>query len=172
MLLKMEYFQPFWCYVDEQSVEETTNVCKRKYKLFINRMPLIQEVLYFFVSTSKDYTNHNLTFSVTEKEWLYLIKDSLTSRPTQYLSGCSHFDIRKICTENESDLMNKRKHNHLACVAYLPDTKQHLMRKCFENLRYQRLNPKEKTNLKDVSDILSHTVSDKELQNFFATFNI
>ena len=168
----MEYFQPFWCYVDEQSVEEFTNVCKRKYKLFINRMPLIREVLYFFVSTSKDYTNHNLTFSVKEKEWLHLIKDSTTSRSTQYLSGCSHFDIRKICTENESDLMNKRKNNDLACVAYLPNTKQPLIRKCFENLKYQRLSPKEKTNLKDVSDILSNTVSNKELQNFFAAFNI
>lgn len=168
----MEYFQPFWCYVDEQSVEEFTNVCKRKYKLFINRMPLIREVLYFFVSTSKDYTNHNLTFSVKEKEWLHLIKDSITSRSTQYLSGCSHFDIRKICTENESDLMNKRKNNDLACVAYLPNTKQPLIRKCFENLKYQRLSPKEKTNLKDVSDILSNTVSNKELQNFFAAFNI
>lgn len=168
----MEYFQPFWCYVDEQSVEDFTNVCKRKYKLFINRLPLIREVLYFFVSTSKNYTDPELTFSVTKDEWLCLIENSITSNSTKYLYDCSNFDIRRICIENESDLITKKLNNHIACVAYLPVTKQNLIRNCFENLRQKRLSPKEKSNLKNVSDILSNTVSNEELQNFFSTFNI
>jgi hypothetical protein len=167
MLNKFEYFQPFWCYVDEQSLEESTGVCKRKYKLCVAVMPFISEVLYFFVSTSKNSTNPNLTFYVDENEWLNLVEKG------KYLRGRAHFDIRRIVNESKDILTQKFTAGQIACVARLPDTKKDLIKQCFDNLRNQQnLSPYEQKNLKQIGDLLPDAILSQEARSFITHFNI
>lgn len=161
----MNYFQPFWCYVDEQSVEASTQKCKRKYKLFIDRLPFIREVLYFFVSTSKNTTAEHLTFCVEEVEWENLIPP--------YLKGTSRFDIRRIVQENEDELTQKLVKRQLACVARLPDSKKADIRVCFNALlRHDNLSPYEQRQLKNITDLLPDDTINKDVKNFIQRFNI
>ena len=53
-------------------------------------MPFISEVLYFFVSTSKNSTNPNLTFYVDENEWLN------RSYALRLAHECTHYETLRL----------------------------------------------------------------------------
>lgn len=106
-------------YRDEKSVEDFTGLCKRKYKLYINRLfSSTLDVHAFLVSTTRESAcQRSLTVKMQAGDWI--------DCDHGFVQVASYFDIKKVDVLSGDDIaykMNDAQNNFL-CVAKMPNDK-------------------------------------------------
>jgi hypothetical protein len=107
-------------YFDFKSIEKTTKIQKRKYKLAGNTINLSPYSFYpfFLITKNQDACRKCLTVCIEQVDWEQKVQGYLN---LQY----SYIDIHKVEVLNENDILDKIKdsQNGFPCVAKLSDKK-------------------------------------------------
>ena len=137
-------------YLDLQSVEETTNRKKPKYKL--SRAKILDQYL-FNLLTKTDSGKSSLTLIIKREDWLNIASHKYLSEPFSYC------DITKCIFHSEEELLAKIKDikNGLPFVAKLkPNIYNKLLKLCKKAKYIHYLSDKSKKNIElSLQDIIN-----------------
>jgi hypothetical protein len=137
------------------------NPPKLKYKLYIGKHPVIQEIYIFLKSTSKPgAVKKDCCIIVQKDEWLNFLEENKAKYMKK--SDFSYFDITKKDSLNIAELDKKYKESNFVPIAKLPETKCSELLNITSNLkRYAySMSPTEQA---DIKEVLSCLIDDTDM---------